>query len=75
VTLGKCKKASDLDRELIAVRLRHPAESGVSGRHPEVTPEQRRALIDHELCHAAVHAAIVKYDGRAEARHREFTDR
>lgn len=53
VTLGKCKKASDLDRELypydfVIILRREFIEAG------EVTDEQRRALIDHELCHAAV---------------------
>lgn len=57
VTLGKCKKASDLDRELAAfdfvIILRQEfIESGA------VSDEQRRALLDHELCHAAV-----AYDG------------
>lgn len=53
VKLGQCKKASDLDREL------HPfdfvillnAEWWQDGR---VTDDQRRALLDHELCHATV---------------------
>lgn len=53
VTLGKCKKASDLDRELVAydfiILLRQEF-----WRHPMVTDQQRRALLDHELCHAAV---------------------
>ncbi len=51
--LGQCKKASDLDREL------HPydfvvllnAEWWQDGR---VVDAQRRALLDHELCHATV---------------------
>lgn len=53
VKLGQCKKTSDLDREL------HPfdfvillnAEWWQDGR---VTDDQRRALLDHELCHATV---------------------
>ena len=53
VTLGKCKKASDLDRELAAfdfvIILRRDFVED-----PSVTDLQRRALIDHELCHAAV---------------------
>lgn len=53
VTLGKCKKASDLDRELAAfdfviILRREFYEDG------EVTDEQRRALLDHELCHGAL---------------------
>lgn len=60
VTLGKCVKASDLHRELapydFAILLSRPFFEDAL-----VTPEQRRALIDHELCHAAV-----KYDVRGE---------
>lgn len=60
VTLGKCKKASDLDRELsqwdfiILLRKSFWTEE-------RVTLAQRRALLDHELCHAAV-----KLDGNGE---------
>lgn len=49
--LGRCKKASDLDRELAAwdfVILLN--QSWVEDA--EVTEAQRAALIDHELCHA-----------------------
>lgn len=53
VTLGKCKKASDLDRELapydFVVILNK--EFWVN---PKVTADQRCALLDHELCHAAI---------------------
>jgi Putative phage metallopeptidase len=53
VTLGKCKKASDLDRELAAydfiILLREAFWTD-----PQVSDLQRRALLDHELCHAAV---------------------
>lgn len=52
VTLGKCRKASDLDRELAAfdfvILLRR-----MFWLNDQVTPQQRRALLDHELCHAA----------------------
>lgn len=53
LTLGKCKKASDLDRELapfdfVIMLLRSFWEDG------DVTDAQRKALLDHELCHAAV---------------------
>lgn len=52
VTLGKCKKASDLDKELAAydfvIMLRQEF-----WQDAEVKNEQRRALLDHELCHAA----------------------
>ena len=60
VVLGKCKKASDLDRELAAfdfiVLLRR-----AFWRHPSVTDAQREALLDHELCHAAA-----KFDATGE---------
>lgn len=53
ITLGQCKKASDLDRELMAwdfiILLQQAFFADVS-----VTDEQRAALIDHELCHATV---------------------
>ena len=51
VTLGKCKKASDLDRELsqwdFIILLRKSFWTD-----ERVTHAQRRALLDHELCHA-----------------------
>jgi hypothetical protein len=53
VTLGKCKRASDLDRELapydfvIILRRQFWIDT-------EVTDLQRRALLDHELMHADV---------------------
>lgn len=53
VTLGKCKKASDLDRELAAydfiVLLKKTFWNDVL-----VSDAQRMALLDHELCHAGV---------------------
>lgn len=55
VTLGQCRKVSDLDRELsdglydFVIVLRREF-----WEHPLVTDDQRRALLDHELCHAAV---------------------
>ncbi len=53
ITLGKCKKASDLDREIsdydFIVLL-----SRAFWRDPRVTDLQRRALLDHELSHAAM---------------------
>lgn len=53
LTLGKCKKASDLDRELadfdFIILLNKQWWS-----LPSVTPAHHRALLDHELCHAAV---------------------
>lgn len=60
VTLGKCKKASDLDREVaefdFIIMLRR-----AFWLDERVTDAQRRALLDHELCHAAL-----KYDERGE---------
>jgi len=60
VTLGKCKKASDLDRELAAfdfiILLRRSFWLDL-----RVEDRQRRALLDHELCHAAL-----KLDERGE---------
>lgn len=60
VTLGKCKKASDLDREMadadFVILLRQDFWSD-----PRVTDLQRRALLDHELCHAAM-----KFDGNGD---------
>ena len=60
VTIGKCKKASDLDREIslydFVILLRRSFWSDL-----RVTEKQRRALLDHELCHAAM-----KYDARGE---------
>lgn len=53
MTLGMCKKASDLDRQLHAydfiILLNQAFWTALM-----VTDEQRQALLDHELCHAAV---------------------
>lgn len=60
VILGKCVKASDLHRELspfdFVVLLNRGFWTDL-----KVTHEQRRALLDHELCHAGV-----TYDQRGE---------
>lgn len=53
VILGKCKKASDLDREL------YPFDFVILLNqdfwlNPRVSDVQRQALLDHELCHAAI---------------------
>jgi hypothetical protein len=53
VVLGKCKKASDLDRELAAFDF-VILLSRRFWRHEDVTDAQRTALLDHELCHAAL---------------------
>lgn len=56
VTLGQCKKVGDLEREVadlagydFIIILRQ-----VFWDDEMVTDQQRRALLDHELCHAAV---------------------
>lgn len=53
ITIGRCKRASQLDRELMAydfvILLQKDFWTSVS-----VTREQRIALLDHELCHATV---------------------
>jgi len=53
VTLGKCKKASDLDRELqacdVVILL-----SKFWWQDLAVSAAQRAALLDHELCHVTV---------------------
>lgn len=52
-TIGRCKRASDLDRELAAFDfvILLQQEFWTS---PNVTNAQRDALLDHELCHATV---------------------
>lgn len=65
VTLGQCKRVGDLEREL------HDADGRAYDfviilrkdywEHHSVSDLQRRALLDHELCHATV-----KYDDRGE---------
>ena len=53
VTLGKCKKASDLDRELVdydfVIILNREF-----WEHGDVDDHKRRALMDHELSHGAL---------------------
>lgn len=60
LTLGKCKKATDLDRELapydFVILLNRDFWQNV-----RVTEAQRQALLDHELMHAAC-----VYDERSE---------
>src|SRR4051812_28649729 len=60
VTIGKCRKASDLDRELVAYDF-IVLLSRSFWLDLRVNDVQRAALLDHELCHAAV-----KYDERGE---------
>ncbi len=53
VTLGQCRKATDLDRELmvydVVILL-----SRTFWTNEAVSGAQRKALLDHELCHAEV---------------------
>jgi hypothetical protein len=62
LTLGKCKKASDLDRELapydFVILLNRDF-----WMNPRVSDLQRSALLDHELMHAAV-----AYDENGDAK-------
>lgn len=51
VTLGMCRKASDLDREMVAFDFIILLSRGF-WRDERVTAKQCRALLDHELCHA-----------------------
>lgn len=56
VTLGKCRKVSDLEREVNELQ---PYDFVIILRKdfwddPCVTDLQRRALLDHELCHASI---------------------
>lgn len=53
VTLGKCKRASDLDRELASFDFIVLLRRGF-WMDERVTDAQRRALLDHELMHAAL---------------------
>jgi len=65
VVLGKCKKASDLDRELapydFVILLNREF-----WQNPRVTDLQRSALMDHELMHAAI-----AYDEQGDPKHDE----
>lgn len=53
LTLGKCRKATDLDRQLherdFVILLNQQAWNGAG-----FDDHKRRALLDHELCHADV---------------------
>lgn len=60
ITLGKCRKASDLDRELAAFDF-VILLSRFFWRNEATENVQRRALLDHELMHATV-----KYDDKGE---------
>lgn len=70
LVLGKCKKASDLDRELAAfdfvILLNKLVWQDFS-----FTEEQKRALVDHELCHADVARDPVSGDKVRDERGRQ----
>lgn len=53
LTLGKCKRASDLDRELHDFDFVILLNEGF-WNHEAVTEAMREALMDHELCHGAI---------------------
>lgn len=53
VVLGRCVKASDLDRELVPYDFVILLSKSF-WYSPSVEELQRRALLDHELCHADV---------------------
>lgn len=53
VTIGKCRKASDLDRELMAFDFIILLNKEF-WLNPKVGDDVRRAILDHELMHAAV---------------------
>lgn len=56
VVLGKCQKVSDLHREVFELEGYDFVVILHQGfwQDPRVSDQQRRALLDHELCHAAV---------------------
>lgn len=58
MTIGKCKRASDLDREMVDFDFIILLNEGFCLMASDA---QRRALLDHELCHAAL-----KYDKSGE---------
>jgi hypothetical protein len=60
VTIGKCKKSTDLDREVHDYDFIILLSRGF-WMHDEITNTQRTALLDHELMHAAV-----KYDDHGD---------
>jgi hypothetical protein len=62
LVLGKCKKASDLDREISSLIDGEPYDFVILLNFPvwsseDFGPLQKRALIDHELSHAAADMA------------------
>jgi len=65
MTLGMCRKRGDLDRELdsfdFAILLNQEAWKGLN-------ESQKRALIDHELCHAQI---VIDSDGNQKVDDRD----
>lgn len=63
--LGQCRKRGDLDRELdgfdFIVLLNKEA-------WPTLNPKQKRAVIDHELCHAQI---VIDSDGQPKKNDRD----
>lgn len=53
LTLGKCKKATDLDRELVAFDFVIMLNRDW-WLHPKTTEKQQQAVLDHECCHMAI---------------------
>lgn len=53
LVLGKCKKVGDLQKEFIPFDFIILLNREVWD-DPEFTPDKKRALIDHELCHADI---------------------
>jgi hypothetical protein len=77
LVLGQCKKASDLDRLLhdhdLIILLNYEVWHGV-----DFSEEQKRALLDHELCHGALqldeeHEPVEDTNGRKCYRLRKHT--
>lgn len=65
LTLGKCKKATELDRELAPFDFVILLNRDV-WQHPSFGDVQKNALLDHELMHAAV-----AYDANGEPKRDE----
>jgi hypothetical protein len=68
-TLGKCRKASDLDRELASFDFVILLQREF-WLNDTVTNAQRDALLDHELCHATVRIDPVTDDPAEDERGR-----
>jgi hypothetical protein len=53
LVLGRCRKSTDLDRELFAFDFVILLNRDF-WQNPRVTDEQRDALLDHEVCHCGI---------------------